>query len=303
MPIDAPLSKQAATRGYGAEVVLEGESFDDAQAAARRDAGARPFISAFDDEHVVAGQGTVGLEIAEDVPGADVVVVPLGGGGLLSGIAIALRAVHPSCRIVGVQASGCAAFRSSLKAGEPREAGSARTIADGIAVKRPGAVTFPLVRDLVDDIVEVAEDEIVLAMVALLERAKLVVEGAGAVGLAALLAGRIPVTGKTVVCVLSGGNIDAALLQAVVRHGLTSGGRYLVCRTKILDRPGSLRTLLGHLAEDRINIVDVEHHREGIALGVTDVEVELTLETRDRDHCVEVLETLRRRGYEVERVR
>jgi threonine dehydratase len=159
------------------------------------------------------------------------------------------------------------------------------------------------VRDLVDDIVEVAEDEIVLAMVALLERAKLVVEGAGAVGLAALLAGRIPVTGKTVVCVLSGGNIDAALLQAVVRHGLTSGGRYLVCRTKILDRPGSLRTLLGHLAEDRINIVDVEHHREGIALGVTDVEVELTLETRDRDHCVEVLDTLRRRGYEVERVR
>jgi threonine dehydratase len=303
MPIDAPLSKQAATRGYGAEVVLEGDSFDDAQAAARRDAGSRPFISAFDDEHVVAGQGTVGLEIAEDVPGADVVVVPLGGGGLLSGIAIALRAVHPSCRIVGVQASGCAAYRSSIKAGQPLEARSSRTIADGIAVKRPGEVTFPLVRDLVDDIVEVAEDEIVLAMVALLERAKLVVEGAGAVGLAALLAGRIPVTGKTVVCVLSGGNIDAALLQAVVRHGLTSGGRYLVCRTKILDRPGSLRTLLGHLAEDRINIVDVEHHREGIALGVTDVEVELTLETRDRDHCVEVLDTLRRRGYEVERVR
>jgi threonine dehydratase len=164
-------------------------------------------------------------------------------------------------------------------------------------------VTFPLIRDLVDDIVEVSEDEIVSAMVSLLERAKLVVEGAGAVGLAALLAGRIQVAGKTVVCVLSGGNIDASLLQAVVRHGLTAGGRYLVCRTKILDRPGSLGVLLGHLAEDRINIVDVEHHREGIALGVTDVEVELTLETRDRDHGVEVLDALRRRGYEVERVR
>jgi threonine dehydratase len=303
MPVDAPLSKQAATRGYGAEVVLEGDSFDDAQAAARRDAGARPFISAFDDEHVVAGQGTVGLEIAEDVPDADVIVVPLGGGGLLAGIAIATRALNPGCRVVGVQAATCAAYGPSLAAGAPMLATSSRTIADGIAVKRPGEVTFPLVRDLVDDIVEVAEDEIVSAMVALLERAKLVVEGAGAVGLAALLAGRIPATGKTVVCVLSGGNIDASMLQAVVRHGLTSGGRYLVCRTKILDRPGSLRVLLGHLAEDRINVVDVEHHREGIALGVTDVEVELTLETRDRDHCVEVLETLRRRGYEVDRVR
>ncbi|HEY1478589.1 MAG TPA: threonine ammonia-lyase [Gaiellales bacterium] len=303
MPVDAPLSKQAATRGYGAEVVLEGESFDDAQAAARRDAGPRPFISAFDDEHVVAGQGTVGLEIAEDVPNAKVVVVPLGGGGLLSGIAIALRELNPSCRIVGVQAAGCAPFRASLAAGEPQLAASSRTIADGIAVKRPGAITFPLIRDLVDEIVEVDEDEIVSAMVALIERAKLVVEGAGAAGLAALLSGRIPVAGKTVVCVLSGGNIDAALLQAVVRHGLTSGGRYLVCRTKILDRPGSLGVLLGHLAEDRINIVDVEHHREGIALGVTDVEVELTLETRDPAHCVEVLDTLRRRGYEVERSR
>ena len=303
MPLDAPLSKQSATRGYGAEVVLEGESFDDAQAAARRDAGDRPFISAFDDEHVVAGQGTVGLEIAEDVPQADVVVVPLGGGGLLSGTAIALRALIPGVRIVGVQAAGCAAYRSSIASGRPQTAPQSRTIADGIAVKRPGEVTFPLVRDLVDEIVEVGEDEIVTAMVGLLERAKLVVEGAGAAGLAALLAGRIKVTGKTVVCVLSGGNIDASLLQAVVRHGLTSGGRYLVCRTKILDRPGSLGVLLGHLAEDRINIVDVEHHREGIALGVTDVEVELTLETRDREHRAELLETLRRRGYEVEQVR
>jgi threonine dehydratase len=303
MPVDAPLSKQSATRGYGAEVVLEGESFDDAQAAARRDAGARPFISAFDDEHVVAGQGTVGLEIAEDVPQAEVVVVPLGGGGLLAGTAIALRALNPRCRIVGVQAAGCAPYRPSLAAGAPQSSPQARTIADGIAVKRPGEVTFPLVRDLVDEIVEVGEDEIVSAMVGLLERAKLVVEGAGAAGLAALLAGRIRVTGKTVVCVLSGGNIDASLLQAVVRHGLTSGGRYLVCRTKILDRPGSLGVLLGHLAEDRINIVDVVHHRAGIALGVTDVEVELTLETRDRDHRAEVLETLRRWGYEVEQVR
>jgi threonine dehydratase len=303
MPIDAPLSKQSATRGYGAEVILEGASFDDAQAAARRDAGARPFISAFDDEHVVAGQGTVGLEIAEDVPDVDVVVVPLGGGGLLSGIAIALRALAPRCRIVGVQAAGCSSYGPSLAAGAPTTAAGSRTIADGIAVKRPGEVTFPLVRDLVDEVVEVDDDEIVTAMIMLLERSKLVVEAAGAAGLAALLAGRVPVAGRTAVCVLSGGNIDASMMQAVVRHGLTSGGRYLVCRTKILDRPGSLGVLLGHLAADRINIVDVEHHREGIALGVTDVEVELTLETRDRAHCDEVLETLRRRGYEVDRVR
>ena len=178
------------------------------------------------------------------------------------------------------------------------------TIADGIAVKRPGDVTFPLVRELVDDIVAVSDDEICAAIVLLLERAKLVVEGAGAVGLAALLAGRIGRSRAAASCACSrAATSTPALLQAVVRHGLTVGGRYLVCRTQVLDRPGQLRVLLGHLAEDRINVIDVEHHREGIALRVTDVEVELTLETRDRDHCVEVLDALRRRGYEVERVR
>jgi threonine dehydratase len=303
MPVNAPLAKQQATEGYGAEVILEGESYDDAQAAAKRTAGDRPYIPAFDDEDVVSGQGTVGLEILEDVPDPDVVLVPLGGGGLLSGVATAIKALRPGCRLVGVQAAGCATFAGSLERGEPEAVERAQTIADGIAVKRPGAVTFPIIQRLVDDVVAVDDAAICQAIVALLERAKLVVEGAGAVGLAALLGGRVASPGETVVVVLSGGNLDAVLMQAVVRFGLTTGGRYLVVRSKIPDRPGQLMALLGLLARDRVNVLGVEHHREGMDVGVREVEVELTLETRDDDHCGEVLARLSEWGYAAERVR
>jgi threonine dehydratase len=303
MPTNAPLGKQLATKQYGAEVVLEGESFDDAQAAAKTEANGRSFISAFDDEAVVAGQGTLGLELLDELPDVDTVIVPLGGGGLLSGVATAIKALRPQTRVIGVQAEGCAPYLDSLRDGVPTTAPGSQTIADGIAVKRPGEVTFRIIQQVVDDVVSVSDEQICQAIVLLLERAKLLVEGAGAVSLAALLSGKVDARGGKVACVLSGGNLDAYLLAAVVRHGLTVNGRYMVVRTKILDRPGSLLKLLGLLAQDRINLINVEHHREGMDVAVTDVEVELTVETRDEEHGREVLATLGRWGYGAERVR
>ena len=306
MPTDASMAKVEATRGYGAQVEFTGVSFDDAQTAARErvlETGAT-FVSAFDDELVIAGQGTLGLELAEQVPDADVVVIPCGGGGLLAGSAIALKALLPGVRVVGVQAVGCAPMLTSRGAGIIQTAERAATIADGIAVKRPGTLTFPLVQEHVDELVSVTDEEITAAIALLLERQKQLVEGAGAVGAAALLQGHLTdVEGKRVVVVLSGGNIDLPLIQSVIRRGLTVAGRYMVVRTRILDRPGSLMRLLGLLAEDRVNIIDVNHHREGVDIFVTETEVELTIETRDGDHRREVLELLAARGYEVERVR
>ena len=237
MPVDAPLAKQVATAEYGAEVVLEGETFDESYAAARADvADGRVLVPPFDDEAIIAGQGTIGLELLEQAPDADVIVVPLGGGGLLSGIAIAVKALRPAIRVIGVQAAGCAAWPPSLAAGRPLVIERGTTIADGIAVQRPGELTFPLVRELVDDVVEVTEDEICRAVVVLLERSKLMVEGAGAAGLAALLAGKVEA--RQAVCVLSGGNLDAGMLQVIVRFGLTRNGRFLRLRTQMPDRPG-----------------------------------------------------------------
>jgi threonine dehydratase len=305
MPVDASMAKVQATVGYGAKIALQGTTFDDAQAAARERAASTgaTFISAFDDERIIAGQGTVGLELAEQVPDVDVVVVPCGGGGLLAGSALALTALLPGVRVVGVQATGCAAFVRSVQHGQIEAAARAQTIADGIAVKRPGELTFPLVQRHVHDMVAVTDEEIVEAIAHLLERQKLVVEGAGAVGVAALLGGHVPdVAGRRVAVVLSGGNIDLPLLQAVVRRGLTVSGRYLVMRTRILDRPGSLMKLLQLLADDRVNIVDVVHHREGLDILVTDTEVELTVETRDAEHAESVLALLGRHGYEAFRV-
>ena len=305
MPVDASMAKVQATVGYGARIELQGSTFDDAQQAARERAASTgaTFVSAFDDEHVIAGQGTMGLELAEQVPDVDLVVVPCGGGGLLAGSALALTALLPGVRVVGVQATGCAAFVRSVQHGQIEEAVRAQTIADGIAVKRPGELTFPLVQRHVHDMVAVTDEEIVEAIALLLERQKLVVEGAGAVGVAALLGGHVPdVAGRRVAVVLSGGNIDLPLLQAVVRRGLTVSGRYLVLRTRILDRPGSLMKLLQLLADERVNLVDVVHHREGLDILVTDTEVELTVETRDAEHADGLLALLARHGYEVVRV-
>ncbi len=295
MPQDAPMTKVDATRSYGAEVVLAGAGYDGAQAAAQ-DAvteGAT-LVHAFEDEAVVAGQGTLGLELAEQVEGVDVLVVPVGGGGLAAGIAIALTELRPELRIVGVQAAACA----PLAGGEP----GGFTIADGIAVKRPGELTSAVLRERLDDVVTVSDEEIAQAIVLLLERVKLVVEGAGAASVAALLNGRVAGSGGAC-AVLSGGNIDASLLIEVARFGLTRAGRFLVLRTRIDDRPGALAKLLGLIAAERMNVIAVEHHREGIDLPVTGTEVELTLATRDEEHCAEVLQRMAEWGYAVERVR
>jgi threonine dehydratase len=296
MPQDAPMAKVEATVNYGANVELTGEDFDEALATALERAEERgaTFVHAFEDEHVIAGQGTIGLEIADQLPDLETLVVPVGGGGLASGIALGLRELRPDVRIVGVQAAACAPYTGATDHGF--------TIADGIAVKRPSELTGSILRETLADIVTVTDEEISEAIVLLLERAKLVVEGAGAASLAAVLAGRVGGSGQ-VCALLSGGNIDATLLISVMRHGLTSSGRYLVVRTKISDRPGELLKLLSLVAEERVNVISVEHHREGLELPVVQTEVELTLGTRDRDHRDALLETMRRWGYAVERVR
>jgi threonine dehydratase len=286
VPQDAPMAKVEACRNYGAETVMEGVHFEDALAAARRyveESGAT-FVHPFEDPVVIAGQGTIGLELAEQVPDVRTVVIPIGGGGLAAGIGLALRSVIPDVRLIGVQAGK-----------------SGYTIADGIFVKHPGELTMSMLEHVIDDMVHVSDEEISQAIVLLLERAKLVVEGAGAVSVAALLSDKVAGEGP-IVAVLSGGNIDPTLLISVMRHGLTTAGRFLVVRTRLADRPGELIKLLELIAEQRVNVVSVEHHREGLHLSVGETEVELTLTTRDREHCDEVLATLDARGYAVERV-
>lgn len=302
MPETAPLPKIEATKGYGASVVLGGAVFDDALAAARRHAvetGAI-FISPFDDPVLIAGQGTVGLELAEQAPAATTFAVAVGGGGLISGMAVALRALRPGCRIVGVEAEGAASMTAALEAGRPVTLSRVDTMADGIANKATSALTLAHVEALVDEVVTVSEEDISRALLLLLERAKAVVEPAGAAALAAALAGRLG--GKTTApacVVLSGGNIDPTLLVRVVRHGLSAAGRYLQLRVMLPDRPGELHRLTGRLAELGLNVVDVEHRRTGRDLSVADVEVFLTLETRDPSHRDEVVHQLTAAGYRV----
>jgi len=287
VPQDAPMAKVEACRTYGAELTMEGAGFEEALSAAMaylEETGAT-FVHPFEDPTVIAGQGTIGLELADQVPNAETVVIPVGGGGLASGIALALRANRPNLRIVGVQA-GLSGF----------------TIADGVFVKRPGELTMSILDDVLDDMVDVDDESISEAIVLLLERTKLVVEGAGAVGVAALLAGKVGGSGPVAI-VLSGGNIDPTLLITIMRHGLTLGGRYLVIRTRIPDRPGELVRLLTLIAEARGNVVSVEHHREGMELPIAETEVELTLITRDQEHCTVLLDKMRSWGYTVERLK
>jgi len=280
VPQDAPMAKVEAARNYGAEVVMDGARFEDALDAAHE----------FEDETVIAGQGTLGLELADQLPDVETVVVPVGGGGLCSGIALALKAVRPEVRVVGVQAAACL------------PGGSGFTIADGIWVKTPGELTMGILEQTADALEAVSDEEISRAIVLLLERAKLVVEGAGAVGVAALLAGRIRGDGPVAI-LLSGGNIDATLLIEVMRHGLTTASRYLVLRTRIPDRPGELIKLLQLIAQERVNVLSVEHHREGMAISIAETEVELTLATRDAEHCAALLAAVEAWGYPVERLR
>jgi threonine dehydratase len=287
MPQDAPMAKVDATHNYGAETVLAGAGFDEAlvEALAQAESTGATFVHAFEDPAVIAGQGTIGLELVDDLPDVGTFVVPVGGGGLAAGIAIVLRALRPGVRIVGVQAG---------KTGRG-------TIADGIAVKHPGKLTMSILDDLLDDRVHVEDEEIAEAITLLLERAKLVVEGAGAASVAAMLAGRVGGEGE-VCALLSGGNIDPTLLISVMRHGLTAAGRYLVMRTRVPDRPGELVRLLELVAAERGNVVSIEHHREGIGVHVAETGVELTIVTRNEDHCAHICAVLDERGYPVERI-
>ncbi len=296
MPQDSPMAKVDATRNYGAQVELTGEGYDEALAASlelSEQAGAT-YIHAFEDECVIAGQGTIGLELLEQLPEVETVVLPIGGGGLAAGIATAVKELRPEVRVIGVQAANCL----------PREDGSAGgfTIAEGIAVKKPGELTFSILDRLLDGLVAVTDEEIAEAMLLCVERVKQVVEGAGAAALAALLSGRIEGTGQTVV-LLSGGNIDPTLLITVMRRGLTVAGRYLVLRTRLRDKPGELAQLLQLLGAELVNVLSVEHHREGMEVGIGETEVELTLLTRDPAHCDHLVGTMERWGYAVERVR
>ncbi len=305
MPQEASISKIDAATALGANVHLGGNSVDESLAAARERAerDGLAFVHPFDDPNVVAGQGGLGLELVEQVPDMCRVVVPVGGGGLVSGVAIAVKSLRPSVEVIGVQVAGCAPFPASLAAGQPVAVSSALTIADGIAIKRPGALTLGLIARWVDRIVIVEEDEVAEAMVLLLERAKLVVEGAGAVGVAALLGEQLHLHGDgSTVVVLSGGNVGAGLLAEVARRHESQAGRRLVLLAKIPDTPGSLARLLTLIGELRGNVVDVEHVREGFDLHIRETAVQLVLETRGESHAQRVTDAVRAAGYAAPRL-
>jgi len=300
MPVGAPLPKVAATREYGAEVRLTGTVVDETLHAAGEyaDETGAVFIHPFDHPDIIAGQGTVGLEILEQCPEVRTIVVGMGGGGLAAGLAVAVKALRPEVRIVGVQAAGAAAYPPSLAAGRPVALGSVATMADGIMVGRPGDVPFAVIRDLVDEVVTVTEDQLSSALLLCLERAKLVVEPAGASSVAALLADPRAFEGP-VVAVLSGGNVDPLLMQRILRHGMSAAGRYLSLRLLLTDRPGALATLLGVLSVVDANVLDISHVRTDPRLGLTEAEVELHLETKGPEHCTAVAGALRDAGYTV----
>lgn len=304
MPRDAAVSKVAAVERLGAVVNLGGSSVEEALelAGERSRAGGPAFVHPFDDLDVIAGQGTLGLELLEDVPDLARVIVPVGGGGLASGVGLALRRAGVDVELLGVQASACAPYLQALSGtGEPQEIElkGAATIADGIALKRPGRLTLPLLRELLDGIQTVSEDEIADAMVFLADRAKLVAEGAGAVAVAVLLSGRLEPVAGTTVAIVSGGNVDSGLLAGLLRRRETEEGRRVRIFTRVPDRPGGLADLLGLVAGARANLVSLEHVREAVPLHVRETGVELMLETRGPHHTAEVVSTLRDAGYEV----
>jgi threonine dehydratase len=303
MPVGVALPKLQATRDYGAQVILRGHTVTEPLLAAAEYAAETGaiLIPPFDHPDVVAGQGTLGLEILDQVPDVQTVVIPIGGGGLIAGVASALkqRAARDgrSIRVIGVQAANAAAYPPSLEAGEAVEITILPTIADGIAVGKPGLLNFDIIKDVVDEIVTVSEDDTARALLVLLERAKLVVEPAGAVSVAAILAGKVPSDGPTV-AILSGGNIDPLLMQRVISHGLAASDRYLTLRIMLPDRPGQLARIAELLAEARANVIEVLHTRHGAGLQLTEVEIDISVETRGPDHRQQVVDVLRAAGYD-----
>lgn len=301
IPAGAPLSKVEATRSYGANVVLVPGVYDDAHAEAvrLRDEQGLTFIHPFDDERVMAGQGTIGLEIAEQLPDVDVVLVPIGGGGLIAGVASALRQLKPACRIIGVQAAGAASMADSLRAGHILTLPEVHTVADGIQVKTPGEKTFAICREAVDEVVTVGEAEIASAILTVLERQKLMVEGAGAVGVAAAMYGELDLRGKTVCALLSGGNLDVTMLERIITRGLAREGRTVGFSTVLPDRPRALAGLLGIVSELGANVLEVSHERSSLKADLGSTVVHLLVETRNRAHVDELFDALHREGYQL----
>lgn len=302
MPLGVPVPKLLATRGYGAEVILEGATVETplrlaAEFAERTGA---ILIPPYDHRDIIIGQGTLGLELMDEVPGLDTLVVGIGGGGLIAGVAAAVKARAAqegrTVRVIGVQAENSAAYPASLAAGTPLEVATTPTIADGIAVARPGDIPFEIVRDLVDEVVTVTDDDIARALLVLLERAKQVVEPAGAVGVAAILAGKVTATGPTV-AILSGGNIDPLLLQRVVAHGLAASGRYMTLQVPLPDRPGQLARVSELLAIAGANVIEVLHTRHGQGMQISEVILQLSVETRGEEHRAQVISILQDAGY------
>jgi threonine dehydratase len=298
MPETAPISKVSATRGYGAEVVLAGTSYDEAYARAREleIAEGLTFVHAFNDPAVMAGQGTIGLEILRQLPEVEAIVVPVGGGGLIAGVATAIKESAPHVKVYGVQAAGADAMVRSKAAGMLLSTVEAATIADGIAVKSPGDATFAVVKNYVDEIVTIDDEAVASAILMLLERGKLLAEGAGAVGLAAILHGRIAARGP-VACLISGGNIDVNFIARIIERGLVKAGRRVTLTTCVLDRPGALQRLLASIAATRGNVLYVHHDRIQHDVPLGQAKVQVSLETRDTAHTEEILAALQSEGY------
>ena len=294
MPEGASVTKVIATKGYGANVVLSGQNYDESykKALELQKSEGSVFVHAFDDPYVIAGQGTIAIEILEELPETEFIIVPIGGGGLISGIAVAAKSLKPSVKIIGVQAEGAASAYKARQNNKIIELESAYTIADGIAVRKTGDLTFSLIQKYVDDIITVNDEEIAHAILTLLERSKIVVEGAGAVGAAALIHNKLDIRDRNAVVVISGGNIDANIVSRIIEKGLMKSGRYIRIATVIEDRPGTLYTLLKTVASMRANVVSIFHDRLKQSVPLVQSEVEIELETRDPEHVAELLQAL-----------
>ena len=301
MPAGAPISKVEATRGYGAEVVLVPGVYDDAAAEAERLTKEQGYTFAhpFNDPLVIAGQGTIGLEILEQLPDVDMIFVPIGGGGLIAGLAYAVKNLRPQCRIIGVQAAGAPSMAESLKEGKIITLSSVDTVADGIKVKTPGDLTFDMCREYVDEVVTVSEGEIASAILTVLEKQKLVAEGAGAVGIAAAMYHKVNTEGKTVCALLSGGNVDVTMLERIITRGLAKAGRTANFATVLPDQPKTLATLLNIMSDMGVNVLEVNHERGNLKAPVGSCVVHLLVETRDALHVQQIYETLRAQGYPI----
>ena len=301
MPAGAPISKVEATKSYGGEVVLVPGVYDDAanRAVELMEEKGYTFVHPFNDERVIAGQGTIGLEIINQLPDVEVVYVPIGGGGLISGVSYAIKALKPDCNVIGVQAAGAPSMYESRKQGEVIELDKVATIADGIAVKKPGDITFEMCQKYVDEIVTVSEEEIATAILTLMEKQKTVAEGAGATALAAAMFDKANLKGKKSVCVVSGGNIDVSILSRVITQGLNKTGRIANIETKVVDKPGQLISLLQLISKTGANIISINHEREDLRSEVNSCVVTMVLETRNTEHVSEIKTLLKENGYEL----